>query len=44
MLLTVMCLNIGTSEIINFPFWTNRKIKAFSVPVLNHFGVNLISL
>ena len=36
-----MCLNIGTPKNINFPFQTNGKLMALSVPILKHFRVLL---
>ena len=34
---TLMCLNIGTPKIIDFPFGTNGKLMVFGVPILKHF-------
>ena len=37
--LIIMCLNIGTPKIINFPFGTNGKLMVLGVPVFKHFRV-----
>ena len=36
---TVMCLSIGTSKIINFPFGTNGKLSFLGVPIFKHIRV-----
>ena len=38
--LMIMCLNIGTSKTINFPFGTHGKLMVLGVPILKHFRVN----
>ena len=37
--LIIMCSNIGTPKIINFPFGTNGKLIVLGVPILKHFRV-----
>ena len=39
--LIIMCSNIGTPKIINFPFGTNGKLMGLGVPIFKHFRVNL---
>ena len=36
---TVICLNIGTPKIINFPFGTNGKLSILGVPIFKHIRV-----
>ena len=35
-LICPLCLNIGTSKSINFPFGTNGKLMIFGVPILQY--------
>ena len=37
--LTLLCLDIGTPKIVNFPFGTNGKLMVLGVPILKHFRV-----
>ena len=34
-----MCLSIGTSKTINFPFGTNGKLMVLGVPIPKHIWV-----
>ena len=36
-----MCLNIGTTKTINFPFGTNGKLMVLVVPISKHFMVKM---
>ena len=42
--ITLMCLNIGTPQNVNFPFGTNGKLMVLGVPILKHFKVHKICL
>ena len=35
----VMCLNIGTHKIIDFPFRTNGNLIAIGVPIFKHTSI-----
>ena len=42
---TVMCLSIGTPEIINFPFVPNGKLIIFRCPkILSYFSLIMMCL
>ena len=43
-MLTLMCLNIGTPETINFPFETNGKLIVSSVSIFKHFRYHVGSI
>ena len=38
---TLICLNIGTPKIINFPFWINGKLMILGVPILMYFRISV---
>ena len=38
---TLICLNIGTSKIINFPFGINGKLMILGVPILMYFRISV---
>ena len=40
--LIIMCSDIGTPKIINFPFGTNGKLMVLGVPIFKHFRVNCL--
>ena len=42
--LIVMCSNIGTPKIINFPLGTNGKLMVLGVPIFKHFRVICLGL
>ena len=39
---TLICLNIGTSKNVNFPFGTNGKLMVLGVPILKRFRVYFV--
>ena len=40
-LVTIMCLSIGTPKIINFPFVPNGKLNILGVPNFGHITAEL---
>ena len=40
---TLKCLSIGTPNIINFPFVSNRKLMFLGVPIFKHIVLRLYS-
>ena len=41
--LIIMCSNVGTPKIINFPFGANGKLMFLDVPIFKHFKVPAFS-